>query len=83
MTKSLNFGLKIKERYGGWHTRSPPTLPPPPPSPAHTPQKNVKRALGLCVCVFRVGPTFLRFSRVCRGWLFENNRLILLQTEGN
>ena len=35
------------------------------------------------VCVFEVGPMFLRFSGVCRGWLFGDNRLILPQTEGN
>ena len=38
----------------------------------------------MCVCVcFGVGPIILGFSRVCRGWLFGDNRLILLQTDGN
>ena len=35
------------------------------------------------MCVFGVGPMFLGFYRVCRGWLFGNDRLILLQTEEN
>ena len=73
MTKILNFGLKIKglvERVAHAKSSDPATPPP-----------NVKRALG--VCVFGVGPMFLTFSRVCRGWFFGNNRLILLQTEGN
>ena len=34
------------------------------------------------VCVFGVGPMFLGFSGMCR-WLFGDNKLILLQTEGN
>ena len=33
------------------------------------------------MCVFGVGPMFLGFYTVCRGWLFGDNTLILLQTE--
>ena len=35
------------------------------------------------MCVFGVGSMFLRFSGVYRGCLFWDNKLILLQTEGN
>ena len=35
------------------------------------------------VCVLGVGPMFLEFYRVCRGWLFGDKRLILLQSEKN
>ena len=35
------------------------------------------------MCLFEVGPIFLGFSGVCRGWLFGDNKLILLETEGN
>ena len=38
---------------------------------------------GGCVHVFGVGPMFLMFSGVCRGSLFGDNRLILLQIEEN
>ena len=38
---------------------------------------------GGCVCVFGVGPMFLGFYRVCKGWRFGDNRLILLQSEEN
>ena len=33
--------------------------------------------------MFGVGSMLLGFYRVCRGWLFGDNRLILLQTEEN
>ena len=35
------------------------------------------------VCVFGVGPMFLGLYRVCRGWLFGDTRVILLQSEEN
>ena len=33
--------------------------------------------------MFGVGPMFLGFHRVCRDWLFGDNRLILLHIEEN